>query len=277
MENYRTKTNAIIDTENMNNPSKCPRLNIVLDLDETLIGGCFQESDIDDNSDRDSDNDDEIRENKNIKIIKDDKYKDVKVKSKTKIVSRQKCALLEKDIFLGVGDPKMIHRYRPHLVEFIDYIKDRYNIYIYTNGNKLHYENVIKNIQRVIDFKVSGCSYRHAEYEFDEEDVPLKTLDKFELSPHNTIIIDDNKYAWHEKYRGNIINIPIFYVDIYDEYCGYIYDSHLKTVTDQLKKLGSEFVDIEKIVKSINEIFIKPCGLLRRPNTKTIVGQNITV
>jgi hypothetical protein len=221
-------TSTSMTSENVNKP----KMNIVLDLDETLIGGFFQVSKLKDESDSDNDND-----NDNVNDNDNDNNNDN-----------------DNDIFLGVGNLKMFHRYRPHLVEFIDYIKERYNIYIYTNGNKSHYDNFIKNIKGLINFTVKGCSYRNDSF---YEEIPLKTLEKFELSPHDTIIIDDNKNAWSEKYREYIIKIPIFCVDIRDKSRKYIYDSHLKTIMCELEKLNLETeIDVKKFVDSVNEIFM---------------------
>lgn len=189
--------------------------NLVLDLDETLITYHFLNLNIDDD-----------------------------------VFDSIQC----KNLLFKVSFHKMLVFYRPYLKEFFDVVKQHYNIYFYTNATEGYLNKFITNAKKMTDFKVSGCVFRNGDECYHDE-IRLKSLKKLGLTIDNTIIIDDNKYAWNDKYRSNIINIPLFIVDVEDREGKHLTDSHLCTIMNELSKTD-DMPDVQEFVKSINTVLL---------------------
>jgi hypothetical protein len=185
------------------------KLNIVLDLDETLVHG---------------------------KMIHDIKrFEELKKR---------------KNVLYALEDPMMVVFFRPHIVDFIKVVQAHYNIYIYTNGHKIHYDNVVKNLRDKVNFNISDCVYK----EFFFEDMPLKNLKKLGLSQNNTIIVDDNLHTWCDVDKYNIVNIPMFVVNIKDEDEYHLNDNYLNILATQLIKTRRTKNVIESVRMINNKI-----------------------
>lgn len=155
-----------------------------------------------------------------------------------------------KNILYTLDDPLLVVFSRPHLIEFIKVIKEYYNIYFYTHGYILHYDNVINSIRKEIAFDVVD----HICRKDWQTPVVDKSLENLKLSNNNTIIIDDNTFAWEEKYRHNIINIPPFFVNIYDKKCrDDLCDDYLLVLIELLKNINKR-TDIRMSIMQINQL-----------------------
>jgi TFIIF-interacting CTD phosphatase-like protein len=127
-------------------------------------------------------------------------------------IMRMQPAYLPKDHFKGTfqiiddvyGENIYNVYFRPYLEEFIDNVESMYNIYIYSNGVDSYVNNalrLLRNRDKITDVfsrKTPICSI-------------IKDLEKYDLDPLKTVIIDDRLDVWDRKYYDNIIIIPAFY------------------------------------------------------------------
>jgi hypothetical protein len=145
---------------------------------------------------------------------------------------------------------------RPNAIEFIDAIKYYYNIYFYTNACGAHLVCVVNSLQKLVRFKIAGYYYTKSIRAFNSN----KTLERFGLKHHNTLIIDDNFRVWStggnfqsNQYLFNIINVPKFVIEKNDD--NYLNDDVLKHLRNEIIKHDDES-DIKKIAKRINKIIL---------------------
>src|SRR5579872_223729 len=97
---------------------------------------------------------------------------------------------------------------RPHLLEFLKFLIPRFNIYISTHGIETYAKSIVEKLIATVkdqkfDLKISGIQYRENYLSLCHQ----KSLKYFNLSLLNTIIIDDRIDVWEDCCKQNIIKI----------------------------------------------------------------------
>ena len=140
------------------------------------------------------------------------------------------------------GDKNHVIFIRPYLFNFLSNLMNKYNIYISTYAHEDYAKCIINYIICVMpNLKICGIHYRVAnEITFRD----TKTLKVFELSEHNTIIIDDRYEVWDILYHNNIINIKK-YLGPHDMMN--VNDNHLVLIEKYINNIYEKY-----IVKNIN-------------------------
>jgi TFIIF-interacting CTD phosphatase-like protein len=144
----------------------------------------------------------------------------------------------------------MIHG-RKNLFDFLFEMKDKFNIYIYTNATESYSHKIAEFIENKFDEKIfSGIICR----DYDNYYNLTKELDDFclrNISKFNTIIIDDRNDIWDEKYHGNIIKIIEFKHPNYDD------DIELDIIKNLLNKyyLYMNNENLHMIIPHINNLY----------------------
>jgi TFIIF-interacting CTD phosphatase-like protein len=97
--------------------------------------------------------------------------------------------------------------YRPYLFKFLDSVKDKFNLYIYTTANRIYADIIIKKICQVLStdvtiFKNIICR--------NETNIKYKDLNNLGISTHNSIILDDRNDIWLSN-NENLILIKPYY------------------------------------------------------------------
>jgi len=102
---------------------------------------------------------------------------------------------------------------RPNLYDFLNYLDDNFNIYIYTNACEEYAINAINLISKNITYfsikKIQARITNNVTLK------TLKTLDNFGLTKSNTLIIDDRSDVWDFEYRDIILQIDPYYAPHY--------------------------------------------------------------
>ena len=104
---------------------------------------------------------------------------------------------------------------RPYLIFFLINLSKYYNIILYTNATKKYSYIIIKFINDLINkcikidniFKI--IYHRNSNY-IIEKDLDRLSIYDNNININNTIIIDDNKKAWNINYYKIIYEIPKF-------------------------------------------------------------------
>jgi TFIIF-interacting CTD phosphatase-like protein len=116
----------------------------------------------------------------------------------------------------------LIRRYylflRPYLITFLKKISNYYNLILYTNSTEKYATIIINYINYLI--KLDSNIFTSIYYRFPNMTL-IKTLERLKnLNPNidstNTIIIDDNKEMWDIKYHNILYQIPHFTIYNYD-------------------------------------------------------------
>ncbi|KAI3846293.1 hypothetical protein MKW92_026226 [Papaver armeniacum] len=131
----------------------------------------------------------------------------------------------------------MYTKLRPHTRDFLKQVGDRFELFVYTLGNREY----ARNMGRLLD--PEGVLFKSIESRDDSTFEDRKNLDILAgPDEKNTIIIDDNKYVWKE-HKDNLIEIHS-YNYFTDENEGHI-----------LKKGEEEagFDEKDEVLKSISE------------------------
>jgi CTD nuclear envelope phosphatase 1 len=156
----------IIDMQNIHNIKK---LNLILDLDETLIHSISRTK---------------YRFNKQFKL------------SDAHIT----------DLFLGhliTKDFKRVVFHRPYLFEFLENISKEYNIFVYTNGTETYAKMIIDMITSKLNFNpfLKYCCRANKKTQQMKKFVKDFSPD---ITENNTIIIDDCN-VWPENIKNQIM------------------------------------------------------------------------
>jgi TFIIF-interacting CTD phosphatase-like protein len=109
---------------------------------------------------------------------------------------------------------------RPYLIYFLISLSKYYNIILYTNATKTYTYIIIKFINDLINkfnkvdniFKI--IYYRNSNF-INEKDLNRLYIYDNSINITNSIIIDDNKNAWNKYYNEIIYEIPKF--NIYND------------------------------------------------------------
>ncbi|AYV75615.1 MAG: RNA polymerase II C-terminal domain phosphatase-like 4 [Terrestrivirus sp.] len=123
---------------------------------------------------------------------------------------------------------------RPHLLEFLKFLIPRFNIYISTHGVETYAKSIVEKLigaikDQQLDLKISGIQYRENYFGTCHQ----KSLKYFNLSLSNTIIIDDRTDVWEECCKQNIIKIKKYYGPADEGYT----DNELLIIISQLKNI----------------------------------------
>ena len=164
----------------INNNSKL--MNIVLDLDETLIHSVQLSV---------------------LTNFYDDKYIEELKKSPYFLISEE--YIYKDDNGIDLIEPHTLFVfYRPYLFDFLKFLNTKFNIYIATHGVKKYAISIIKKIMEIIpELRIENILCRqHILGECNP-----KSLSYFPLDHNNTIIIDDRIDVWKEDCVKNIIQI----------------------------------------------------------------------
>ena len=102
---------------------------------------------------------------------------------------------------------------RPYLKEFFDFIKNNFNIYIYTNANYEYSEIIATHLKH--KYNIYICEIICRINTSKQQDKLLEFFSNSNVTNNNTIIIDDIEYIWKNS-RLNVINIKPF--DLNDFY-----------------------------------------------------------
>lgn len=96
---------------------------------------------------------------------------------------------------------------RPYLKEFFDFIKNNFNIYIYTNGNYEYSEILSTHLKH--KFNIHICEIICRINTNKQQNKLLEYFSNSNITNNNTIIIDDIQYIWKNSFL-NVINIKPF-------------------------------------------------------------------
>jgi len=210
------KSNSLNNLEQLKNIDK-HKLNLVLDLDNTIINTCIF----------------------NCSTQKDLINIFLNKKDKRLLVSFE-----YQNYYYFVFE-------RSYLNYFIMYISNYFNIYIYTNGQQFYYDIIAYNLKE----KYPMFQIINSMYKTSYDDSNLKNLDKLDIESKysnnynyelNTIIIDDREDIWPFDLQ-NLIKVPPFFnIDIEDD--------ELLFLTDILGILNQEY---NKIIKNNRKFSIQ--------------------
>lgn len=129
---------------------------------------------------------------------------------------------------------------RPYLKEFIGKLMDKFNIYISTHAHEIYAKYIISHLVHIIpSLKICGVHYRVVDQIFGNMNV-MKTLDVFNLTTENTIIVDDKIEAWDVKFHSNIINIKKYYGP---HNMMNINDNHLYIINNEIERIYDCYVN----------------------------------
>lgn len=178
------------------------KLILIIDLDHTLIHATLNQ---------------EV-ENLNINIVNlEESVKDVSkstsygVDHKRKMTGDEKpvkhVKIEEEDVlYVFRGNRiKYFIRVRPFCKELLDFCYDKYEMHVYTMGNRMYADNVVK----IID--PDGKYFESRIISRDENmDQRVKTMDRLSSDHRNIVILDDRGDVW--KFCSNLVMIkPFFY------------------------------------------------------------------
>lgn len=164
---------------------------------------------------------------------------------------RHKYKLESELLRCNCDDNNFIIHGRNNLFDFLFFMKDKFNIYIYTNAKENYTEMFIKCVDDFFGGKFfSGFVCRDDDniYNLTKQ---LDDLNLRNITIYNTIIIDDRTDIWNEKYHSNIIQIIVFRHEHYD------FDDELNIIKKifTLCQKDMNVTNMNKIVPIINEIY----------------------
>lgn len=140
---------------------------------------------------------------------------------------------------------------RKNLFNFLFEMKDKFNIYIYTNATENYSHEIINHIENKFGEQIfSGIISRDVDNYYNL----MKKLCDFSLrniSEFNTIIIDDRNDIWNEKYHCNIIKILEF------NHVNFNYDDELNIIKNLLNKYHTHISceNIHLIISHMNYLY----------------------
>ena len=104
---------------------------------------------------------------------------------------------------------------RPNLYDFLNYLDDNFNIYIYTNASQEYAINAINLISKNITYfsikKIQSRIMNNGNVILKT----LKTLNNIGLTKSNTLIIDDRSDVWDIEFHDIILQIDPYYAPHY--------------------------------------------------------------
>lgn len=136
-----------------------------------------------------------------------------------------------------IDDVNHVMFIRPYLFQFLNNLRDKFNVYISTHAHEEYAKYVVKYLSFAVpNLKICGVHYRVADTLSIND---KKTLNIFGLSHHNTIIIDDRCDVWNMNYHNNIINIKKYL----GPYCSMnVDDDHLWTVEQYINYIHKNYI-----------------------------------
>ncbi len=221
----RSKSENFIDIINKSNSPK-PLLNLVLDLDNTII---------------------------NTYILEESKDKDLIENLKSKQDKRLLKIYQLNNYYYFIYE-------RPYLNYFIMYISKYFNVYTYTNGLKCYHDVVTNALVERYPMLIINSSM----YKINYEETNIKNLDKlFILTRYqqsipihtNTIIIDDREDVWPFDLR-NLLKIDPFTNsdDCIDDELLYFVDI-LELVKNEYNKKINKNLSVQVLLNKIKSEF----------------------
>lgn len=146
---------------------------------------------------------------------------------------------------------RIIIKLRPNLKEFFENIKEKYEIYVYTQGTRNYAEEIIKKINEIFysdsksEEKILSTDRLVAREDHLTEFKTIKRI--FPTTEDMVVILDDRTDVWVHN-RQNLINLyPYFF--FYDEKYCLIQDKFKKSEDDKI------LLSIDKLLNFINQVF----------------------
>jgi len=154
----------------------------------------------------------------------------IDIKDITKYISFNNFLLVYKDF----DNNTFIIYYRNYIKEFLLEINNYYDIYIYSSSNKTQTDLLIIMLINLLGINVfKGVYIKHNNEQ--------KSLEKINLNPEHTIIIDFSNNNW-KTYEKNLIVIPIF-----------------KGPNNQDNDKNNDLLNLKKCLSRIYKLFVDNC------------------
>lgn len=147
----------------------------------------------------------------------------------------------------GNNNKCIIHG-RKYIFDFLKNMKDKFNIYIYTNGIEPYAQKFHDYIHEKMELDFfSGIVSR----DINNGNYFIKTLEDLShrnITEKNSIIIDDRVDIWNNIYHNNIINIDVY------RYYEYDVDEKLQILNEIIDECYKNINDenIQEVIKTIN-------------------------
>lgn len=142
---------------------------------------------------------------------------------------------------------KNIVFFRPYALDFIRKMAAHFNLYIYTHGTEIYCKMIVNALTALMDF------YPFVNICWRGDDITSKHLNKLGLSPHDTIIIDDNIGVW-KSCTHNVVVVRKFHNPRIN--ADYLSDGELPKLIRLLHDINSFCSDatstLSKIIQSKN-------------------------
>jgi len=230
-KDYATK---IMFQKDQQNPLEKKKLNLVLDLDETLIHTykkkfqpyhyqLFPEGFM---SEEDGENENSMDIDEEFPPIIDE-YK-------------------ETSFVIGSYIYSVV--FRPGVEEFLNEISMYYDIFVYTHGTNIYSENIMKLLKKrlenkKIQFTIQGLLSRQS-----QKIKTQKNLKKMMCNNKLTLIIDDSPHVWCDEDQESILTVSPFKGSNQDKELYYLSD-YLKSIHNNFYNSNSK--DVRKILRNM--------------------------
>jgi len=134
--------------------------------------------------------------------------------------------------------------YRKNVFKFLKSISKIFNVYLYTNAINKYTEKITDEITKIIGYNTfTGIISRKS------DTITQKTIKIIpDANVYNTIIIDDNLFAWDIYSQNNVIDIRSYN---HTPIANYINDDDLITILDLLIDIDSKKCSFDEFIKNI--------------------------
>jgi FCP1-like phosphatase family protein len=163
---------------------------------------------------------------------------------------------------------KIVLKFRPMLKTFLENIRDKYEIYIYTHATKEYAEEVIKYLNKTLEYEYFSTHRLVARTDLLIEAKSIKRI--FPTTDDMVVIVDDRTDVWGEDTKNVVNLVPYFF--FYD-------DKFFKIPTKYKTGKDEDYVlfSVEKLINFINEAFYFYYANFNftRTNVKTILRNKL--
>lgn len=148
-----------------------------------------------------------------------------------------------------IGNPKLHQRifikFRPMLKELFEAIKDKYEIYIYTQGTKDYAEEIIKYLNEVLEYNYLSNQRLVARTGLTWENKSIKKI--FPTTEDMVVILDDRMDVWSQNPQ-NLINLVPYY---------FFYDERSYKIKSRFRQDDDDFIlfSIKEMLLFVNKSF----------------------
>lgn len=163
---------------------------------------------------------------------------------------------------------KIFLKFRPMLKSFLENLKNKYEIYIYTQGTVDYAQEIIKYINDTFDYNYFSNDRLVARTGLHWENKSIKKI--FPTTEDMVVILDDRVDVWQQN-KDNLINLVPYY---------FFHDEKFFKIKNRFRTEDDDYIlfSVEKILNFLNESFYfyyEKEGKISKTCVKKIIDKKI--